>query len=129
MSKKGKKNTPLLNLLANIIWLIFGGLIAAVVWFVIGLILCITIVGIPFGLQCFKIAEVTLTPFGKKVNIAFEKHPIMNILWAIFVGWELFIGYLFAGMILCITIIGIPFGVKIFHFSPIALLPFGAKVN
>ncbi len=129
MSKKTKKESGFLNLLVNIIWLVLGGLLTSVVWLILGLLLCVTIIGIPFGLQCFKLAKVSLAPFGKDVTINFGSHPIMNIVWALLVGWELFIGYLGSGLLLCITIIGIPFGIKILKFSVIGLFPFGSTIR
>lgn len=118
-----------LSVFGNIIWIIFGGLITSLSWLVLGVILCITIVGIPFGKQCFKFAGLSLSPFGKETNIDFSKHPIMNIIWLILFGWELFLGYICSGIILCITIVGIPFGVQIFKLSILALFPFGAKID
>jgi uncharacterized membrane protein YccF (DUF307 family) len=78
-----------MNLLGNIIWFVFGGLIAALLWFLLGILLSITIIGIPLGTQCFKFAGLVLFPFGKEVDINFDKHPIANILWLVFVGWEM----------------------------------------
>lgn len=118
-----------MKLIANIIWIIFGGLFLALGWLILGLILCITIIGIPFGKQCFKFARITLTPFGKSVDLNFSKHPIINIIWLILFGWEMALGYVFAGLVLCVTIIGIPFGLQAFKFAKLALLPFGAKIK
>ena len=78
-----------LNFLANIIWIILGGLASALAWCFVGLILCITIIGIPLGKQCFKFAGVSFAPFGKKVKLNFSKHPVANVLWLIFFGWEM----------------------------------------
>lgn len=118
-----------MKLIGNIIWIIFGGLITAIAWLLVGLLLCITIIGIPFGKQCFKFAKLSLAPFGKKVFLDFSKHPIINILWLLFIGWGMFLGYLFAGVFCCITIIGIPAGLQAFKFSILAIAPFGAKVK
>ncbi len=118
-----------MRLVGNIIWIIFGGLFLALGWLLLGLILCITIIGIPFGLQCFKAAKLTLAPFGKQVNTHFDKHPIANVLWAILIGWEMALGYLFSGVICCITIIGIPLGLQAFKLMKLAFLPFGAAVD
>ena len=115
--------------LANIIWFILGGIWLGLSWFVLGLLLCITIIGIPLGKQCFKAASITFMPFGKKVNCNFDKHPISNILWAIFIGWEMALGYLFAGIICCITIVGIPVGLQSFKLMKLAFLPFGATIS
>ena len=95
----------------------------------VGLLLCITIIGIPFGKQCFKFARLSLAPFGKKVLLDFSRHPIMNVIWLLLAGWEMFLGYLFAGLFCCITIIGIPAGIQAFKFSILAIAPFGAKVK
>ena len=97
-----------MKLIANIIWMIFGGIFTALAWLILGILLCITIIGIPFGKQCFKAATLTLAPFGKKVVSNFGKHPIMNIIWMLLFGWEMALGYLFAGLVCCVTIIGIP---------------------
>ncbi len=115
--------------IANIIWIIFGGMLTALVWLFLGIILCITVVGIPFGLQCFKAAKLTLAPFGKKIVSNFNKHPIANIIWVILFGWELALGYLFAGIACCVTIIGIPVGLQSFKMMQLAFIPFGAEVK
>ena len=99
-----------MKLIANIIWMIFGGILTAIAWLFLGILLCITIIGIPFGKQCFKAARLTLAPFGKKVVSNFGKHPIANILWILLFGWEMSLGYLFAGIMCCVTVIGIPVG-------------------
>lgn len=124
-----KNKSSCLTVFGNIIWLIFGGLITSFGWLLVGTILCITIIGIPFGKQCFKFAALSLTPFGKEVNTNFGKHPVMNIIWLILFGWEMFLGYIASGLVLCVTIIGIPFGVQIFKLSVLALFPFGAKIE
>ncbi len=118
-----------MRLIGNIIWIILGGLFMALGWLILGVLLCITIVGIPFGLQCFKAAKLTLAPFGKRVDVHFDKHPIANILWAIFFGWEMALGYLVSGVLNCITIIGIPLGLQAFKMMKLAFLPFGATVH
>ena len=118
-----------MKLIANIIWFIFGGLWLGLSWALLGLLLCITIIGIPLGTQCFKAAKLTFAPFGKKVTCNFDKHPVANILWAIFFGWEMALGYLAAGVICCITIIGIPMGLQAFKLMKLAFLPFGSTVS
>lgn len=124
-----KNKTGCLTTLCNIIWIFTGGIITALGWLLAGIILCITIIGIPFGKQCFKFATITLTPFGKTVDLNFSSHPIANILWLIFLGWEMCLGYIISGLLLCVTIIGIPFGIQTFKFATLALVPFGAKVR
>lgn len=118
-----------MRLIGNIIWFILGGIWLGLGWALAGLVLCITIVGIPFGLQCFKAAKLTFAPFGKQVSVHFDKHPVANLLWAIFFGWEMALGYLVSGVICCITIIGIPVGLQAFKIMKLAFLPFGAKVE
>ncbi|AGA69163.1 putative membrane protein [Desulfitobacterium dichloroeliminans LMG P-21439] len=120
-----------MNLLGNIIWLVFGGILAAIAWFLAGLILCITVIGIPFGLQCFKIAQFVLWPFGKEIELGHfgVGGLLLNILWLIFLGWELAIGHLVIGALFCLTIIGIPFGLQHFKFAMLGLIPFGAKIR
>lgn len=118
-----------MRILGNILWIIFGGLFASIMYFIAGIILCITIIGIPFGLQAFKFANLVLTPFGKEVKLNFDKHPIANILWLIFFGWEIMMSHLVAGVILCITIVGIPFGLQAFKLAKLAIFPFGATLK
>lgn len=115
--------------LGNGIWLIFGGLVTAISWLIVGLVWCITIVGIPVGLQCFKLAGLTLMPFGKAVqHDSTAASFLLNVIWFIFGGLGLAIEHLIFGLILCITIIGIPFGQQQFKLAGLALRPFGAVV-
>ncbi|MFA6648440.1 MAG: YccF domain-containing protein [Candidatus Izemoplasmatales bacterium] len=116
-----------MNVLGNILWFFLVGLLSFVVWIIIGLFWCITIIGIPFGLQCFKIASFVVFPFGKTVHTNFDSHPVANIIWLILFGWEITLSYVIAGVILSITIIGIPFGKQCFKLASLSLLPFGAQ--
>lgn len=118
-----------MKFLANLIWILLGGLWLSLAWLIVGLILCITIIGMPLGRQCFKAAKLTFAPFGKRVDLNFGAHPIANLLWLIFAGWEMAIGYLGAGILCCITIVGIPFGLQSFKLMKLALFPFGAKIR
>jgi uncharacterized membrane protein YccF (DUF307 family) len=115
--------------LGNIIWIIFGGLLSSIAWLILGLLLCITIVGIPFGKQCFKMAQLYLAPFGTEVQTHFEKHPVMNIIWIVLCGWEMAVANLVTGIIFCITIVGIPFGKQWFKLTSLSLIPFGATLR
>ena len=118
-----------MNTLGNILWLILGGLELAVAWAVIGIVLCITIVGIPFGIQAFKMAGLTLTPFGKSVVYGGGVGSLLaNIIWVVLVGIWMAIGYVIAGVLNCITVIGVPFGIQSFKMAKLALWPFGAQV-
>ena len=118
----------LLRLIGNIIWFVLGGFISVIAHFLMGLILCVTIIGIPFGIQCFKMCRLVIAPFGKRVDLNFFQHPIMNTLWIVLFGWSLALPKLIFGIILCITIVGIPFGLQIFKGMRLAITPFGSKV-
>ncbi|AQP53729.1 hypothetical protein CBF34_10660 [Vagococcus penaei] len=118
-----------MGLIGNIIWFIFGGLIGAVGWFLAGILWSITIIGIPIGRQCFKLAGLSLWPFGKRVVYRQSGVSLLvNIIWLIVSGLPLALGHLMSGMILCVTIIGIPFGLQSFKLAKLALMPFGARV-
>jgi Predicted membrane protein len=120
-----------LSFIGNIIWLVLGGILGAVAWFIAGLLLCVTIIGLPFGIQCFKIAGFVLWPFGREVDIGnFGACGfILNILWILLLGWELAAYHLAIGLILCITVVGIPFGLQHFKLSMLGLVPFGARIR
>lgn len=119
----------MIRIIANILWVILGGFWTALAWGILGCLLCVTVVGIPFGLQCFKAARLTFFPFGKKVVTNFDKHPIANIVWALLLGWEIALAYLAFGIANCITIIGIPSGIQCFKLMKLAFLPFGATIQ
>ncbi|SCW65801.1 Uncharacterized membrane protein YccF, DUF307 family [Ruminococcaceae bacterium YRB3002] len=119
-----------MRLLINILWFICGGFIA---WFELvcaGLLCFITIIGIPFGVQCFKLAGLVAAPFGKEVSYegGFTA-TLANILWIVFVGWETALTDLVIGLVLCITIIGIPFGKQFFKLAAVSFMPFGSEVT
>jgi len=119
-----------MSFIGNLFWLILGGILTAIIWMVIGLILCVTIIGIPFGAQCFKIAGFVLWPFGR--NVTPGGFGIMgaigNVLWILVCGIALCLTHLAFGLILCITIVGIPFGLQHFKMAKLALIPFGAQI-
>ena len=120
----------LVRTIGNILWLILNGLWMAIVWVVIGVLLSITIILLPFGRQCFKLANFALWPFGRTAvpsPNAVTGSVIGNILWFI-PGLFLALGYAVSGVLLCITIIGIPFGIQSFKFVPLALFPFGKEI-
>ncbi|SLM87257.1 POSSIBLE CONSERVED INTEGRAL MEMBRANE PROTEIN [Vagococcus fluvialis bH819] len=101
----------------------------AISWFIAGCLWCVTIIGIPVGLQCFKIAGLSLWPFGKKVVYGTSSMSfLVNIIWLLVSGWVLALGHVISGILLCITIIGIPFGKQSFKLAQLALMPFGARV-
>ncbi|WP_308692731.1 YccF domain-containing protein [uncultured Treponema sp.] len=120
----------LFRFLGNIVWFILYGFISGLAWLFIGLLWCITIVGIPVGIQCFKLSCVSFFPFGKNILLGTKTSSvILNILWIVFGGLELALGYLAAGILFCCTIIGIPLGLQCFKLVKLSFLPFGAKIE
>lgn len=118
-----------MRFLGNLLWVILGGLSSAISWCMAGVLWCITIVGIPVGVQCFKLAGLSLLPFGKEVRYGGGTgKTILNVLWIIFSGWVLALEHALLGILFCITIIGIPFGKQYFKLAKLALMPFGATV-
>lgn len=116
--------------LGNLLWFIFGGFLMGLSWFIIGILWCITIVGIPVGLQCFKFAGLAVMPFGKEIKYGGGVGSlILNIIWLIFGGLGLALEAAVIGGIFCITIIGIPFGLQCFKIAKLALMPFGSNVE
>lgn len=116
--------------LGNLLWFIFGGFISGLSWCVAGLLWCITIVGIPVGTQCFKFAALSFFPFGKEVEYGGGAGSlILNIFWLIISGLPLALEHLAIGAVLCITVVGIPFGLQQFKLAKLALMPFGATVH
>ena len=118
--------------LGNILWIIFGGLFIALEYFVAGIAMCITIIGIPFGVQLFKLGLMALLPFG---SAAVEPssgtgclYSLFNIVWLITGGLCIALTHLIFGILLCITVIGIPFGMQHFKLMSLALWPFGKSV-
>ena len=113
--------------LGNIIWLIFGGLELALVSFFAGLLMCCTIIGIPVGIQLFKVAGFTIWPFGKELkNVSIKGYKnVINIIWACLLGWAISLIYILVGVLFCITIIGIPFGKQFFKLAGFVILPLG----
>lgn len=119
----------MMKTLGNIIWFIFAGFWAWLSWSLVGILLCITVIGIPFGLQCFKIGSFGLFPFGKQIESGGSLGSLLlNIIWIILFGWELALMHLASALLLCITIIGIPFAFQAVKLAGISLFPFGAKI-
>jgi uncharacterized membrane protein YccF (DUF307 family) len=118
--------------LGNLIWLIFGGFLVFLEYMVAGFLLCITIIGIPFGIQAFKLAMLALWPFGKTI-VLIPGNPgclstIMNILWLFIGGIWIALTHLIFGILLGITIIGIPWAKQHFKLVSLALTPFGREI-
>lgn len=116
-------------IIANIIWFIFIGLFSCISYILEGLLFCLSIIGIPFGLQAFKFAQLVLMPFGKEVKTNMAAHPIANLIWLIFGGLIDAFCFYFFGLILYITIIGIPLGKQAFKMGQLSLAPFGAVIK
>jgi uncharacterized membrane protein YccF (DUF307 family) len=118
--------------LGNVLWFVFAGVWLALGYAVSGALLCLTLVGIPFAVQAFKLASFSLWPFGRKLVPAPGSggllELVVNLLWLVLFGWGLFIAHVVAGLLLCATIVGIPFGVQAFKLSGLALLPFGRMI-
>jgi uncharacterized membrane protein YccF (DUF307 family) len=115
----------------NLIWLVLAGFWLAVGYVVAGLICCVLIITIPFGIASFRIAGYTLWPFGRTVVDrpgAGAPSVLGNLIWVIVAGWWLALGHLFSGIALCVTIIGIPLGLANFKLIPISLLPLGKEI-
>ncbi|MBE7529767.1 MAG: YccF domain-containing protein [Chloroflexi bacterium] len=123
-----------MSFLGNLVWLIFGGFIAAAMYIIGGALLCLTIIGIPFGMQAIRLGVATIAPFGKEV-VAQDKSEggclflVMDIIWAIFFGWEIALAHLTGALLLAITIIGIPFALQHVKLAPVALLPFHFRLE
>ena len=121
-----------MKILGNLVWLIFGGFIIAIEYFIGSLILIVTIVGIPFGLQTLKMASLSLWPFGRRSSVQARAsgclHIFMNVLWLLCGGLWIAITHAIFGILLCITIIGIPFGMQHFKLTEIAINPFGRDI-
>ena len=120
-----------MRIILNLLWLVFGGLISALGWVLTGCLWCITLVGIPVGLQCFKFASISLDPFGKEIVYDDDSAVsfLLNILWIVFGGIEMAAMNAIIGLVLCITIIGIPWGKQYFKIAKLSLMPFGARVE
>ena len=119
--------------LGNILWLLFGGLLIALIYFLVGLVMCNTLIGIPFGIQLFKLGRYALWPFGHElvdgpgepgcVSVA------MDLLWILTGWWEVSLLHLFFGLLFCLTIVGIPWGLQHFKMALNSLFPFGKEIK
>lgn len=121
-----------MNFLGNVIWLIFGGIVIAIEYFIGSIVLMITIIGIPFGIQTLKLSAIALWPFGRDTRVHSRAsgclYIIMNVIWLLTGGLWIALTHLFFGILLCITIIGIPFGLQHFKLTALALSPFGRDI-
>ena len=120
-----------MRLIGNIVWILCGGFLSALGWILAGVVWCATIIGIPVGVQCFKLASISFDPFGKEIFYKQDKPVsfLLNVAWFLVSGWLLaLINYLLGGLC-CLTIVGIPFGKQYFKIANLSLHPFGAVVE
>ena len=122
-----------MKFIGNLIWLIMGGLFTAVMYWTAGILMCITIIGIPFGVQLVKIGTLSLWPFGHDLTpIAGSGSSclqiVFNVLWIALGWWEIALTHLTFGLILCCTIVGIPWGIQHFKLAMASIIPFGKEV-
>ncbi len=120
-----------MRFILNVIWLVLAGFWLAIGYVLAGIVACILIITIPFGIAAFRIAAYALWPFGRSVvrrRDAGAGSTIGNILWVVLFGWWLALGHLISGIALCITIIGIPLGLANFKLIPVSLTPLGREI-
>ena len=122
-----------MKFIGNILWFLLGGFLISIYYAVMGILFCITIIGIPFGVQLFKIAGFALWPFGHEVTAGPKDSDfltiLMNIIWIIFGGVEIALMHIGFGFLCCLTIVGIPFGIQHFKMALLALVPFGKQIS
>jgi uncharacterized membrane protein YccF (DUF307 family) len=120
-----------MRLILNVIWLVLCGWWMAIAYVLAGIICIVLIITIPFGIASFRIASYVIWPFGRSVEVRRDAgiaSLIGNIIWIVLIGWWLAIGHLTSGILLCLTIIGIPLGLADFKLIPISLVPLGTRI-
>ncbi|SFQ37182.1 Uncharacterized membrane protein YccF, DUF307 family [Desemzia incerta] len=118
-----------MKLLGNIVWFILGGFISFLSWGILGILWSITIIGIPIGRQCFKFAKMSAAPFGKEIRFSDSGSSLLiNIVWLFLGGFAIVIEEVAMGIVFCLTIVGIPFGMQHFKHAKLALLPVGSEI-
>lgn len=121
-----------MSVLGNILWIVLGGLIVSLMYILGGLLMCITIIGIPFGVKIIQLGLLALFPFGKEVSSSPADGcltTIFNVLWIIYGWWEIALVHAVLGLLFCITVIGIPFGLQHFKLARYSLFPFGCMIS
>ena len=123
----------IMKFIGNILWMVLGGFIISLYYAIVGLLFCISIIGIPFGMQLFKMAGLALWPFGHDVTPGANDGGclslIMNVIWIVLGGIEIALMHVTLGIGFCITIVGIPFGLQHFKMALLALVPFGKEIS
>lgn len=119
-----------MKLLLNVVWFLFGGLEMGLAWICAGLTMCCTIIGIPLGVQCFKMARLVMLPLGTEVKYEFGIfRGLINIIWIILIGWLFALFSVLIGLLWCLTIIGIPIGLQWFKIAKLSFMPFGTDIR
>lgn len=119
-----------MTFLGNLLWFLFGGLAGGLAWILAGCLWCITIIGIPIGMQCFKFAGLAFFPFGKNVVYGGGGVSLLvNLLWIVLFGFWMAVGYAVLGCLWCLSILGIPIGKQCFKLAQLSLMPFGSTVQ
>jgi uncharacterized membrane protein YccF (DUF307 family) len=122
-----------MSCLGNVVWMIFGGFFAGLGYIIGGALICLTIVGIPVGKQAIKLGVATMAPFGREIvpteEAGLPSYVVVNIIWAVLFGWEIAVTHIVSGIILGITIVGIPFAKQHFKLIPLAVAPFGRDLR
>lgn len=119
--------------LGNILWLLLGGILIALLYYLVGLVMCVSIIGIPFGVQLFKFGTFSLWPFGHEL-VDGPGQPgcvsvVMNLIWILCGWWEIAILHLAFGLLFCVTIVGIPWGIQHFKLAIGTVFPFGKEIR
>ena len=119
--------------LGNILWLLLGGILIALLYYIVGLVMCVSIIGIPFGVQLFKFGTFSLWPFGHEL-VDGPGQPgcvsvVMNLIWILAGWWEIAILHFIFGFLFCITIVGIPWGKQHFKLAIASIFPFGKEIR
>lgn len=122
-----------MSFIGNVIWLVFGGLPAAFGYFIGGILFCVSIIGIPFGTASLRLAGGVLSPFGKTLVSRPQGQGIVatvfNVLWLVLFGWGIALAHVTGGLILAVTIVGLPFAKQHFKLIPVALFPFSYELK
>lgn len=121
-----------MHAVGNIFWLILGGILIAFLYYIVALLMCLTIIGIPFGIQLFKLGTYAMWPFGHQM-VDRPNEPgcvsiVMNLIWILTGWWEIALLHVLCGLLFCITIVGIPFGMQHFRMALASIFPFGKEI-